>query len=440
MRKSRIEKQLKNELRQATPTAFDEIWNKCEEVSAEKEKEYVVELEKVAVGVENETRKAGGKRTFATLTALFLAMVLAIVAVWGATAGWFKKDGGGNGIDKPTMSKGYFILDINPSLEVDYDENGNVSEVVGLNADGKVLIYGMEEAFVGKPYTQVVDLLFERCVRLGYFSAENTTNAVLVSATKDVGEKDEVMTENVRKRFAELFVEKKLCGVAITGKEDPSLKAEADKYGVDSQKYALIQEYLALVEKLGVESEIDQEDYAEISIREIYEALEELEEFKIGDSVSDSIEGLLEEMEDALEQELGEDVFEELEELAEELEKAKSFEELNTIAEPLLDLLQRLELGAYGADKEMIRMTQDEVRAILNGMQADKENLHKPTEEAFKEREEKHKDNYDKEAEEPEGGFEAWQEENREHFEENWNDKKENWQGHQKHQRETPVR
>ena len=40
----------------------------------------------------------------------------------------------------------------------------------------------------------------------------------------------------------------------IAGKDDPALADEAEKYGIDSQKLGLILDYLAQVEKLGVET------------------------------------------------------------------------------------------------------------------------------------------------------------------------------------------
>ena len=420
MKKSKIEKHLRNELRQATPKAFDELWKRCEDEELQKEKEYLLQLEKVAVGVENDTHRKGGKRLLTTMVTLFVALAVALLGVWGALAGWFK-DGA------PSINKGYFILDVNPSVEVDYDEKGKVSEVVGLNADGRVLIYGIEEELVGQSYEKAVDVLFDRCVLLGYFSAASETNAVLVSASKHEGGSDTAMAENVRKLFANKFVDKKLRGVAIAGKDDPALADEAEKYGIDSQKLGLILDYLAQVEKLGVESEIDEDEYGEISIREIYEAIEELEELKIGHQASNSIGDVLERMEDVFEGTLAEEFVEELQDLIEVLQKAKTFDEISIIKVPLLAILERLEKMATGGDGDLVRAAREEIEKLLVGVETHKENLQKTTEDAFKEREEKYKDDFDKEAEEPEGGFEAWQDEKKEEFEKDWQGKKEDW-------------
>lgn len=430
MKKSDIEKQLKNELNKATPAAFDELWSRCEHESLEREKEYVFELEKVAVGVDNDTHRKGNKRLITIIIAFFAAAVFALVGVWGYVAGWFDKNGDSSSnspIGKPTISKGYFILDINPSVEVDYDDEGIVSEIVGLNADGRVLLYGIESQLVGKSYEVAIDELFDRCVRLGYFSATSETNAVLVSATKQTGDSDEIMAENVRQIFSKKFVDKKLCGVALAGKDDPALAETAAQYGIDSQKYALIQEYLSQVEKLGVESEITEAEYGEISIREIYEAMEELEELKIGDKASDSIGDVLDTLEEVFEGALEEEFIEELQDLIEDLQEAKGFDEISIIKVPLLAILERLEKSVNGADRELVRAAREEIEKLISSMEVQKENLQKPIEDAFKEREEKYKDDFDKESEEPEGGFEAWQDKNKEHFEKDWQGKKEDW-------------
>ena len=428
MKKSDIERKLKNELRQATPNGFDKVWKQCEQDSINEAKEYAFALERVAVGVENDGHRVNGKRLWTVLCALFTALALAIVGVCGMLLGWFEKDGdvgNGNGI-KP-FSKGFFLIDVNPSVEVDYDEDGNVSEVIGLNADGKVLLYGLEEELVGKSYEKAVEELFNRCVLLGYFSATSETNAVLVSAIKQTGETDETMTENVRSLFSKKFVDKKMCGVAVAGKQDSALEEEAQKYGINAQKWGMIQEYLALVEKLGVESEIPETEYGKVSIREIYEAMEELEEMKLGDKASDDLEEVLQGLEDMLEGKISPFALEEIEELLEELEDAKTLESLTAVAQPLVQFLDALEREIRGEDVEIVRSAKREIERLLLGVETDKDKMQQSTEDKFHEREEKHKDDFHKEANEPDGGFEHWQNENKGHFEDDWNGKKEHW-------------
>lgn len=431
MKKSDIEKQLKDELNKATPMAFDELWQRCESETLEAEKEYVFELEKVAVGVENDTHRKGHKRLLTIIISFFAATLFVLVGMWGYVAGWFNKNNGGGSSElpmgKPTITKGYFLIDVNPSVEIGYDENGLVSEVLGLNADGKVLVYGMEEQMLGESYEKAIEELFNRCVTLGYFSVASETNAVLVSAIQQTGALDEEMSENARKIFSDKFVGKKMYGVAIAGKEDPALKEEAIRYGINTQKMSLIQEYLSIAGSLGVEIEIDEEEYRDIPIREIYAEMDALEEVKIGVKATDEITRLFQNLEEELQERLTPALYQELQLLKSCFVSVKSVDELSGLKEDIAEFLERVSDVVDEKDKQFVESVRNESEMLVSGAQANKEELHKPTEDKFKEREEKHKGDFDKESEEPEGGFEAWQDKNKEHFEKDWQGKKEDW-------------
>ena len=258
MRKSDIEKRLKRELTQAAPSDFDAIKRKCGIPldSAQKTAKGVFAVEGGGV-------QTVDKRTlFMRIGAACLAAVLLLGVLLGVMLrGGFAKKGAGG-------AAGYFIIDINPSIEVAYDKKGIIQSARGLNEDGEILLLGTELA--GKTCEETADVLFEQCVKLGYFSAERTDNALLISATTENGEKDEKMTKRAKTLFDTEFTEHKICGVAITGVEDPALKEEGEKYGVDAQKYALIQELLALGGTLN------ETEYAEVSIRELYALIQQL--------------------------------------------------------------------------------------------------------------------------------------------------------------------
>lgn len=66
-----------------------------------------------------------------------------------------------------------------------------------------MLLYGTELA--GKNYEEAAEILFDRCVKLGYFSASRENNAVLVSASLSEGGKDEKMTLEMKKLLSEEF-------------------------------------------------------------------------------------------------------------------------------------------------------------------------------------------------------------------------------------------
>ena len=299
MKRSDIERQLKNDLQAATPSDFDTLWAKCNAAppANTRETERVLALATASANKANGGNSHGGfSAGRVRLVAILTAIILALGVFFGAAMGWF---GGGK------LDKGYFIFDINPSVEVDYDENGKVTSAEGLNEDGKVLLCGVE--LVGKTYEEAAKALFDGCVKLGYFSAARQDNAVLVSATKEKGGADEEMTMRMKALLADTFTEKKMCGVVITGVDDPTLKDEAQSHGVDAQKYALIYAYL----QMG--GELCEAEYSQISIRELYKKIaekeEDLEEAEceelengIYGTVADKIQEIIEKLEEQIEE------------------------------------------------------------------------------------------------------------------------------------------
>lgn len=299
MKRSDIERQLKNDLQAATPSDFDTLWAKCNAATPAntRETKRVLALATASANKANGGNSHGGfSAGRVRLVAILTAIILALGVFFGAAMGWF---GGGK------LDKGYFIFDINPSVEVDYDENGKVTSAEGLNEDGKVLLCGVE--LVGKTYEEAAKALFDGCVKLGYFSAARQDNAVLVSATKEKGGADEEMTMRMKALLADTFTEKKMCGVVITGVDDPTLKDEAQSHGVDAQKYALIYAYL----QMG--GELCEAEYSQISIRELYKKIaekeEDLEEAEceelengIYGTVADKIQGIIEKLKEQIEE------------------------------------------------------------------------------------------------------------------------------------------
>ena len=320
MKRSDIEKRLKRDVEAAAPSDFDAVWKRCETAEDECVPVYEEAFEPLAAGTSAGGGSTGrarfGKKFFFRLAAAFLALALAVGGVLAAVLNP-KKDGVG-GAPALSLSEGYFILDINPSVEIDYGADGKVTEVVGLNADGEVLLCGME-TLVGKEYTAAAKVIVERCVTLGYFTAGSADNAVLVSATKATGDKDEEMTGRMKSLLASAFEAQKIRGVVITGVNDPALTEAADSLGIDAQKYALILDCLALG---GTKTEAA---YAELSVKELYAEIAKLEkeyeqssitdlesykaetERQLFDMVSEKIEDILEDLNERIEELRGEE-------------------------------------------------------------------------------------------------------------------------------------
>ena len=258
MKKSDIERQLKKDLQAAAPSDFDAVWKKCRHDLPEKETEEEFEfVPAVAAAGGGEAGRSGraGKRTLACILAAVIFCFAALFTLLGAALGWFR---GGDDFVIPG-SDGYFIFDINPSVELSYDKTGRVTGAEGLNEDGEVLLYGLD--LQGKTYDEAADVLFKRCVKLGYFASGREDNAVLVSAVLSEGGRDETMTAEMKGLLSEAFAANKIRGVVITGVENAQLEEAAQKYGIDAQKYALILSYLALGGSL------EEAEYSSVSVR-----------------------------------------------------------------------------------------------------------------------------------------------------------------------------
>lgn len=395
----------------------------------------------------------GGRKTvravaWLTAAVLFLSCVL-IALLWGLS--------GRTGPILP-VSDGYFLFDINPSVEVSYDKKGRVKSARGLNEDGEVLLYGTELA--GKNYEEAAEILFDRCVKLGYFSASRENNAVLVSASLSEGGKDEKMTLEMKKLLSEEFSSNKIRGVVITGVDNPDLEREAAKYGIDAQKYALIQTYLALGGKLA------EEEYKNIPVRDLYsfisEKQEELKEEEIVEletqtsemeeelfeALAESVGEMIEELEDCIErlyedseneddekkQERYEKQIEELESYADEIEDAKNKGECQKLVNKLLKAISDMKAGE----------TDELLIGLLGDVYARIEGLYQILEEALKElklltasADEKNSARLDKFGNSGGGDedfdYEKWQEEKEEEFAASWYDFKRAWNEEREH-------
>ncbi|MBQ8658383.1 MAG: hypothetical protein IJ506_04535 [Clostridia bacterium] len=314
MKKSELERQLKKDLEASAPLDFSAVWAKCDEGTEREEVPVKVPVFASADGEGRETRsnKALWLRVCALALAAALVVVFAIVAI-------FKNLGGDAKDPIPSFSSGSFVIDINPSVKVSYDENGVVTRAKGLNEDGEALLIGV--TMVGKDYKNAANELFLRCVQLGYFSAAREDNAALVSATDENGNKDAAMTGALQKTFLEKFNEKNIRGVVITGVVNSALDQAAESYGMDTQKYSLVLSYLSLLDGLtDSERETMIKECAQESVKEIYKKIQE-EETALKKAELETLETELSEMESLLFATIAERIEELLKRFSEKIEE-----------------------------------------------------------------------------------------------------------------------
>ena len=248
MKKMNLGKQLKTELREYAPNDFSAVLQKCETC--------------------NPTPQSQGNVAIKTIDSrCIIALSLVAVTVLSLLFLWFF--GVFSSKQNLPIGKGSFVIDINPSIEISYDERGGVTAAKGLNEDGKALLVGL--TLTGDSYETATEKIFTRCVAMGYFSAKREDNALLTTATTEKGEKDERMTGFVKDLFLDEFSKRKIRGVVIDGVYNVDLQEKADEYGISAQKYGMILIYL---ENGGT---LKESAYSTITMRELYAKLEKQE-------------------------------------------------------------------------------------------------------------------------------------------------------------------
>lgn len=257
MKRSTLKRQLNKDISSASRSDFSKVMEKCKGED---------KGERVAVLAHS------GERAERSSIIKYLLGALAILLMIGAVVFMLldkpteqAPNAPASPISPPKTSGGYFVIDINPSIKISYNESGVVTGTEALNEDADVLLVNL--SLEGKTPEEAIDAIFDKCIQLGYFSAERENNAVMASALTEGGERDEAMTEQVKKHFSNQFSKKKIRGVVITGVQNSALDEQAGKYGIDSQKYALILEY----KELG--GELAEDMYDDISISELYEGI-----------------------------------------------------------------------------------------------------------------------------------------------------------------------
>ena len=93
-------------------------------------------------------------------TAVFIAVIGAIVI--GCSLN-------NNNKQQETVKDTVITLDLNPSIQITVDENGNVSSVYGNNDEGKMIIIDIQNELVGKKYDYALDLIIEADTECGFF-------------------------------------------------------------------------------------------------------------------------------------------------------------------------------------------------------------------------------------------------------------------------------
>ncbi len=115
------------------------------------------------------------KSSRAKLLGLTMAAALTLTACGGSTTALppgtdVQNTPAATAPERPAASVGTVLLSVNPEIEMDYDEAGNVVALTGLNTDGQAVLASYT-GYEGKPCTTVVGELVGAMNAGGYFDA-----------------------------------------------------------------------------------------------------------------------------------------------------------------------------------------------------------------------------------------------------------------------------
>ncbi len=322
---------------------------------------------------------------------------------------------------------GSFFIDINPSVQVIVDENGVVTDVVALNDDAVIMLYGTDvNSFKGKTGEQVAGEIWQLAFETGYITTAGKTdakNAVLITGALSDETLNAGFGQKIQNYLTQTIKSKGVYCVVLTEILNGSLKSEADGYGISVSKYQLIQH----ANKLG--AKIPTSRYQTITIKEVNALIAEQGKKveKVGGNVNEileSAEDFLEELED---NPFLKDVVERLEETLDAIDDYVSDGEGNeSIFDALRDDIEVL--------KERDAMVGKLFENILDGV----ETLVVETRQSFKDLHDEYRNksdsvNYVKPSD-FDDDYEEWLEEVYEEFYEQWEDKKNDYKPHARYE------
>lgn len=130
-----------------------------------------------------------------------------------------------------------FILDINPSMQVETNRMNRINKVTPLNADAKQLLEGYNAR--GKTVDRAVEELVDRLILQGYLRQSDDNRILLSGDTDGLDKKTEGKLRSIiEKLSAERSLNTKV--TSTISEKDDDVKKEADSLGISTGKLSLI--------------------------------------------------------------------------------------------------------------------------------------------------------------------------------------------------------
>ncbi len=339
---------------------------------------------------------------------------------------------------------GSFYIDINPSVQVTVDKDGNATEIIPLNQDAIILMQGVDrQTLIGKSGEQVANEIWGLAFEAGFISTANgvdSKNAILITGSLKDDNLNGEYSQKIKTYLTGKIKERGVFCAVITDKLNSNVSE--NQYGISDSKYQLIKTAISL----GVV--IDESEYAAITVSEINARIStlgrKLEEFGSKD-VADEFEDLIENSLRGVER-----VLEGIEEFIENMPDFIQ-REMQVKVEILDDILDDIEdgfvsgrdldavitefnqtadeLGEYDVEVQTLKLAlqavQPELERILGAIGEIKNNLQGKFEE-YREANRPNINGHIK-PEDFEDMYEDWLEEKYEDYRENWDDRKHEW-------------
>ena len=207
------------------------------------------------------------KKNMRRLMALSLAAALALTALTGCGGNASSSDAmsvstGTLAQEETSARVGTILLSVNPEIEMDYDDLGNVVALTGRNQEAQTLLASYT-GYEGRPCTQVVGELVDEINTLGYFDATvggHEKNIILKLERGSVYPNDQFLNELAE--AVRLVVETDQIGSqAVTLDQDDYDDAYGDKGYINaSAAQSILSTQLGRDDLQFVEKEYDLDD------------------------------------------------------------------------------------------------------------------------------------------------------------------------------------
>ena len=221
MDEKELKKLLEKELDALTPSMSEKV-RKARIITKSEQ------CEKSTQKIDFVTAKKRNKKPYlfgAIAAALVVAIALAVIIppMFGGTS------------DTPaTYEAGYLRMDINPSVEIIYDEDNKVTSVKSSNGDADVLLSAeLRTEVVGKPVDEAAAVIAEEAGKLGFLSTDND-GAVRITVVANSDKQREKVLTKTSLAIESNFMERGIF-VAVVAVERTA-DWLADQYGIASDK------------------------------------------------------------------------------------------------------------------------------------------------------------------------------------------------------------